>query len=247
MQAQGQLPGLILNNLQAGDILLTSGSKDTLVHGVITLGQWLGQLFKPTGGSSSTVHAAIYIGRDQNNRHRLIESAGEGLAYVDMEPNNPGSGTSTYLVYRYIAPHPDNPEISLSQMAAFCAEDYYTQQQNPNWAGTPNVGQYSKLQAARSVLSASKVTEDVIRAMNRIWGDPAGVMGEVFCSNFVIRCYVAASIALSPGGMIIQEAQLGIRKNPKTTSPRELQGTLDEDPQRWQRVGNITVPKPAKK
>ena len=189
------------DTLVRGDILLTQGKFDTVVHGVINVGQAI--FSHSTKGSYDFCHAAIYVGDN-----KVAEAVGPGVSVNTIEDGH------HYVVFRY-------KEQSLAECVAQTAW---------NWA-MPAAGEdkmkYNFGRLGSSVFSFSglgffgkKRIENLSTQIDKR-GAPkncAGFTKSMICSEFAVSCWNATSYAKAKA--------YAIPVDPTSCTPKELSNRL---------------------
>jgi hypothetical protein len=199
---------LTKHDLWTGDVLLKY-TEGTGTNRMIQAGQAIIS-HNTSGGKSQWVHAAIHAGGGF-----LLEASGSGdLQYAPMK-----SGL-VYEVHRY-------RNYDVAKMAASVAEGYVAAK-NP---GT-GFGMYSKSGAFGSLFHNSNRGGGAQAAEASLWGSgPTPPDGGFYCSNFVVRAYIAA-------GQTFQPVVVPIDADYRWVSPKELQSRLNQSPD-WTVQGQL--------
>lgn len=193
--------------LQRGDVMLKHGVYKSS-HAAIAFGQALIS-HNLHGGGALTIHAAIFWGPGQ-----VIESSTGGLALAPL------SAGVDWDVYRYSG-SPDIPDI-----ATEIAGNYLELQSNGSGYGT-----YDKGAALGSLVRNSNHGRKALSKAAGLWSDPTHDK-KFFCSNFVVRCYLAA-------GQTHDRPITPINAD-MNTSPKELKARLEADAN-WVLQGRLTT------
>jgi hypothetical protein len=182
--------------LAPGDVMLRKFA-GTKIHVGITIGQAL-NIGKP--GSATTVHAAICIDPGANV---LAEAAGPGLVYDHYNLD-----TERWIAFRY-------RNTNIRDLVIMVAESYVAEK-----AMGMRAGNYSVPMAVKSVFGSKDFGAAAQQATDHLWGtNPDEAQCKFFCSNYAVRCYLAAGAAAEPPVVPIN---LDFRK----TTPRDLEGYL---------------------
>ncbi|MEK6239085.1 MAG: hypothetical protein N2C14_30585, partial [Planctomycetales bacterium] len=200
-----------------GDVLLKH-SVGNVGHGLIQIGQKLGAM---SGGNSSIVHAAIYVGTIGNDSHAIAESVGSGLR---IAPHNTGSH------YTWDVWHTSGHQ-ELRTLASEIASNLAQRSDNDH-----GFGSYSKSKATKSafVTSNPNKTGRAPGANAFLTGLEGGHHRSYFCSNYVTLAYSTAADILGIG----VNAQYRIDLNYEKVSPAEMQKYFQRN-HNWRKTGTI--------
>lgn len=187
---------MAISSLHRGDVVFLVDAKGSVMHAVIATAQRAGSAFG--AGKANSVHAAIATG----NQDEVIESVGSGLRVSNLRPGN-------YRVYCYRGALFQE----IREFAVEVAESHVAQQ-----GLTQNYGQYNKVKATLCPFRPSGGHKQN-NVQTQQFGEGAHAHSSFFCSNFVWRCYTAAS---EVAGLV----QLPIPNSHSQLSPRDLEGLL---------------------
>jgi len=188
-----------LNFLPKGDVVFTSDAGGTLMHKVITQAQ----AFGTSPGHTDSVHVAVATG----DGLEVIESVGGGLQKRKLAPGK-------FRLYSYRG----QMYREIREIAVFVAEEFYSRGLTEE-----GFGDYNKRKAALSTLRSPSRGANTTNPHNQQFGAGAKAHSRFFCSNFVFRCFAAASEAAGLGHLAIPDSHAQI-------SPRDLEGLILKTP-----------------
>ena len=197
---------LTIRDLRRGDIMLKHGIYKSS-HALIATGQALFSHNVQDAGAL-TVHAALFYGEG-----KVIESSTPGLGITVLEPK------VKWDVYRY-------RDAEMAELATLVAENYLHLQQSGK-----GYGDYSKGSALGSLFHSSSLGPRAKEKASKLWED--GHTRTFFCSNFVIRCFLAAGQTYSPVRYPIQADM--------DTTPKDLMARLNKDSSNWNHMKDFEL------
>lgn len=244
--------------LEPGDVLMykEGGAPGSLTHGVIRLGQGMvstqsrsrrekkgifarsssgGLATKDSRDVGASIHASLFL-----TGRRIAEANGAGgvhqshLTFADSNQND---------VFRWVGPRSDLGQFAAHSASQWSLSSDPDESPERTFRGNDyNYGACAKAILPQDKKSGSQRVGVLAPFWQEVGGHPDVTHGNMFCSQFVISAYQAATEGLRKSDTSAPRAAQVFDLDAKHTSPNNLENYLNES-RNWEYLGRLVVPK----